>query len=125
MGDVFADPLLACKSLSRPSCFEIVDNARWLRATQPKLGHVDVVVVVVVSVPSPTTSDDRAPRRIPTRIRMHVVHAKLAHNTRGPSTKTEPHGATRVGLLWRLLIVLAVSLAMIPSLSASNPEYDQ
>lgn len=53
-----------------------------------------------------------------------VVHAKLARNTDGPRAKTEPQDTARMGLTQRIVLVLA-TLCIIPSLTASDPEYDQ
>lgn len=96
--------------LSRLSCFYIVDDARLLRAIQPKLDHVAVFVL------NPATAGDCT--------RMNIVHAKHTHKTGGPGPKTEPPDGTRRKLV-RLVVVLVQTVAMIPSFPASNPEYDQ
>lgn len=56
---------------------------------------------------------------------MITFHTKLARNTDGPSGKAEPPDAAHRIVIRRLAIILAQTLALIPSLATSDPQYDQ
>lgn len=97
---------------SRLLCFYIVDDAWWFRAIRPKLDYVEVLLL------RHATAADRAARRVPTRTRMNIV----TRNTGRLRAEIVPPNAVRRRCL---RVDVAKTLAVPPSLPASDPEYDQ